>query len=81
MTRQECEQIIAQKLHEIVDVYHEYHPEGKYLSLCFNADDGEAMFQFNNRNWDLPDSRGEDVDMPIYYFVIEKEKEAESNEV
>ena len=39
------------------------------------------MFQFNNRNWDLPDSRGEDVDRPINYLVIEKEKEAESNEV
>ena len=79
MTRLECEQIIAQKLHEIVDVYHEYHPEGKYLSLCFNADDEEEMIQFNNRSWNLPDEPGEDADMPINYIVLMKKKEAEDN--
>ena len=35
MNRQECETAITEKLREIVEIYHGYHPEGRYLSLMY----------------------------------------------
>ena len=68
MTRQECEQAILQKMEEIVDIYHEYHPEGTYLTLAY-IDDGDRYITFNNRCWRFSDpSEGEDgadADTPI----------------
>ena len=70
MTRQECEAAILGKMQEIVDIYHGYHPDGKYLSLTYLDDNGDGYIQFNNRCWvfdDPENENGEDVDFPINY--------------
>lgn len=68
MNRQQCEAAILEKMKEIVEIYHRYHPEGKYLSLTYiEVDEGEYI-QFNNRSWqfeDEPEENGEDVEIPI----------------
>lgn len=60
MYRRECESLIMEKLEEIVAIYHEYNPDGEYLSLCYrNGDDGIDKVSFNNAHWD------EDKEKPI----------------
>ena len=54
MTREECEKLIAEKLHEIAEIYLQYNPAGKYLSLTFQvnkADETNHHYQFNNEYW------------------------------
>ena len=48
MNHAECVKAIKEKLDEISEIYHQYNPDGKYLSLCL-SDDGWAMF--NNHYW------------------------------
>lgn len=60
-TRNECEMEIKNLLKQIVDVYHEYNPNGKYLSLTYINDTNEQYISFNNRSW----VDGEDKDKPI----------------
>ena len=68
MNRKECEAAILEKMQEIVAIYHQYNPEGSYLSLTYMDDEGDGYIMFNNRCWqfdedDLED--GEDVNFPI----------------
>lgn len=35
MTRNECERKLVKQLQEVWKTYHEYNPEGKYLSISF----------------------------------------------
>lgn len=72
MTRQECEKKILEKLEEIVDIYHEYHPSGRYLNLDYMSDEDGDFYGFNNRYWvfDDPDSEdGEDKDIPVKVWI------------
>lgn len=64
MERKECEKAIYQKLQEIVEIYNEYNPKGKYISLSsiYDENDGGRSFSFNNQYWD------EDADMGIQFF-------------
>lgn len=34
LSRIECESAILRKMKEIIDIYHEYDPNGNYISLC-----------------------------------------------
>lgn len=34
LSRIECESAILRKMKEIIDIYHEYNPDGDYISLC-----------------------------------------------
>ena len=34
LSRIECESAILRKMKEIIDIYHEYDPDGDYISLC-----------------------------------------------
>ena len=34
LSRIECESAILRKMKEIIDIYHEYNPDGNYISLC-----------------------------------------------
>lgn len=34
LSRIECESAILRKMKEIIDIYHEYDPDGNYISLC-----------------------------------------------
>lgn len=43
MTREECEKAILAKIEEIAEIYHQYNPDGKYLDMCMNGDDGTHM--------------------------------------
>ena len=68
MTRQECETMILEKMQEIVDLYHQYNPNGKYLNLTYLDDENDGYIMCNNRHWkfeeeDMED--GDDVDFPI----------------
>lgn len=88
MTREECEKLIAEKLHEIAEIYLQYNPAGKYLSLTFlvtNADEAneaERHYQFNNKYWEECStlSRGRDADYPIDYSEPVKIEEGDSVE-
>lgn len=80
MNRQDCEAAILEKMHEIVDIYHKYHPEGKYLSLTYMDDDDGMILQFNNRSWHFDDPEdgddGEDVNTPINLLWSKEDDEA-----
>lgn len=53
MYRRECESIIIEKLKDIVAIYHEYNPEGEYLSMTYGKDaDGIDRVSFNNVYWE-----------------------------
>lgn len=48
MNREQCEQIIVQKFWEIVSIYNEYNPDGKYLSASFIDDEqGRSVLVMN----------------------------------
>lgn len=69
MERNECERLMEQKFRELIDIYHQYNPNGKYLSATFMDDDGDGWVRINNRNWHFDDESGmedgEDVNSPI----------------
>ena len=58
MKREECEELIIEKLREIMDVYHAYHPKGDFLSLYV---DSGSVSGFNAHY-------GRDVNYPISFF-------------
>lgn len=78
MTRKECEKKIMGLLQEIVDVYHEYNPDGEYLALQYGGkiheDDADSpdYLQFNNRYWPATgdDPAGADEARPIDFSTI-----------
>lgn len=63
MTRQECEEKILEKLEEIKEIYKEYNPDGKLLSMFYSyLDISERDFiNVNNAYWD----GGDDEKRPI----------------
>ena len=64
MKREECENQIRDLMIKIRDVYKEYNPDGKYLSMCINGDSAWANNSFY--------SGGADADHPLdTYFDIE----------
>lgn len=62
LSRIECESAILRKMKEIIDIYHEYNPDGDYISLCMtnnesihvnniSYEDGKAIHCFmSDRN-------------------------------
>lgn len=65
MNREECESKILEKLEEIIAIYHEYNPEGDYLTLDYRNDKEEGRrFHFNNAYFDM------DSEFPIRYCTI-----------
>ena len=76
MDRATCERLIAEKLSEIVDIYHQYNADGTFLSLNYNEDEDGHFEWFYNRYWGEgkePDGNaiteaGEDFDRPVNYF-------------
>ena len=75
MNRQQCEAAILEKMKEIVEIYHEYHPLGRYLSLTYLCE-GDDWIQFNNRYWE----DGEDVNIPIDFRTSDCEREVSEND-
>lgn len=73
MTRTECEKQIEKKFREIIDIYHQYNPDGKYLALAYVDDDGDGHISVNNRCWDACDETGrevgEDINFPIDFYA------------
>lgn len=66
MTRAECEDKIKDLFNQILDVYKEYNPAGKYLSASLT----ENSYCFiNNCFWEEGDGyeRGDDYDTPINF--------------
>ena len=58
MTRQECEAAILGKMQEIVDIYHQYNPNGKYLNLTYLDDENDGYIMCNNRHWKFEEEGG-----------------------
>lgn len=53
MNREHYENIILEKLEEIIAIYHEYNPTGEYMNFCYRKDDhGEDLLSFNNEHWE-----------------------------
>lgn len=59
MTRQECEQELINKAREMVDILHQYAPQGNRLSLVYLNEDGDGYISIHNCYWD------EDKEFPI----------------
>ena len=60
MTREECERAILDKLSEIKAIYHQYNPNGLYLSMVMNGTDGTHL-SVNNAYY----PGGEDEMIPL----------------
>ena len=71
MGRKECEKLIAEKLQEIVDIYHQYNPQGAYLAMTYYKDSEHESVSVNNCYWD----GGEDHVRPLD-STLWKEEEA-----
>lgn len=69
MEREECQKQIRDLMIQIRDVYKEYNPDGKYLSMFINGDDLEDLM-VNNTYWN------DDADRPLdmYYEIEQREK-------
>lgn len=65
MDRRQCESLIMEKLEEIVAIYHEYNPEGRYITLTYANYSGAEYFDIVNRYYD------EDKEYQINYNNIE----------
>ena len=79
MTRQECETMILEKMQEIVDIYHQYNPDGRYLNLTYMDEENDGYIMFNNRCWTFDEEDredGEDVDFPIDFCKARKDVSA-----
>lgn len=76
MTRQECEERIAETLKEIDSLTKLYNPTNTYLNMCIVNRDGTTSITFNNAYWtddDETGADGEDFEHPIkYYTTIEE---------
>ena len=76
MTRSECETKIAERLKEIKEIYEQYNPDGKYLSLCII----DGCIKFHNRYWKTDEYNGieedgEDINAPIDYHKNLREED------
>lgn len=72
LTRSECEKLIISKLKEIVELYHQYNPNGTYLNAYYLEDENHISYSAFNRHY----ANGEDCDKPIDCTIfVEKERE------
>ena len=60
MKREECERAILAKMEEIAEIYHQYNPNGVYLTMYIGGEDGKHL-SVNNAGY----QDGEDEDMPL----------------
>ena len=71
MERNECERLLEKKFRELIDIYHQYNPDGTYLSATYMDEDGAGTVKMNNRCWHFDDEMdmedGEDVNLPISF--------------
>ena len=68
MTREECENKIAEKLTEIAKIYNQYDPHDNYLSICIqgkNISANNAYFEENHK--------GGIIDFVVYDYEKDKE--------
>lgn len=65
MNRQECESKILEKLKDIIEIYQEYNPGGKYLSMAYMATEVSKAVMFCNRYYD------EDSERPVDFWAID----------
>ena len=69
MDRNKCERLLEQKARELIDIYHQYNPDGNYLSITYINDGGDGTVNIYNRYWKADDEldmeNGEDIDLPI----------------
>ena len=63
MTREECENKIAEKLKEIAKIYNQYNPHDNYLSMCIKGNN--AYFEENHK--------GGIIDFVVYDYEKDKE--------
>lgn len=63
MTRQECEDMIRQKLKEIDEIQKQYNPEADYLNLTIWSKD--KIYAAWNKYYD------EDKDAPLDFYIWE----------
>jgi len=51
MNRHNTEEKILDLLEEIMNVYREYNPDGKYLTMTFSVSEGKPYVSVNNAYW------------------------------
>lgn len=70
MTREQCEKKIRDLMIQIDKVYHEYNPEGTYLSLCIVGD-----FARVNNSYYSDDAADADHPLDMFYPIKGKRHE------
>lgn len=48
LTKHECEELLLKKFEEMIRIYHQYNPNGKYLSLAFTVIEDTEVYAINN---------------------------------
>lgn len=61
MTRKECEEAIEQKLREIVEIYHQYNPQGNYLSMGYINNENSRAIMCHNSCWNADEKYGREA--------------------
>lgn len=51
MTRFECEEKILEKIKEVVELYHQYNPDGCYLAASYSKTENGGVISINNSYW------------------------------
>lgn len=51
MNRHDTEEKILDLLEEIMNVYHGYNPDGKYLTMTFGVHEGKPYVNVSNAYW------------------------------
>ena len=73
LTREKCESMINRLIREIVNVYHLYNPDGKYLSIAYVNEDNDEYVSCNNHYFSADEETGEpagdDFDHPINFHT------------
>ncbi len=52
MGRVECEKAIIQKMREIMDIYHEYNPDGEFLGMHIDKDHYTVVNLYHSDDYD-----------------------------
>ena len=79
MGRIECEKAIIQKMREIMDIYHEYNPDGKRLSMTILNDHFSVSNTYYEEDYDHQiDAWVEDGYEDVFSHVYVKKEGAEA---
>lgn len=74
MTRERCEAELNKMIRMMIDIYHQYNPNGNYLAIAYLNEDGDGYVSCNNHyhaaDEQTGEPAGEDFDHPINFHTL-----------